>query len=168
MKRTLAYLTVFAVLLPVVLQAESETGSNPTQPDQLKFLENRALVVNIVAQVISDGPDPIWKMETTTFTISGRAVKVKLEGGNVFGFAYFTPYLQEDESILLLAQGEVWVSSMETDEIKYYPTMKSLRIDPGEKILFFPLGLSENPIKQNYRIELEIQVTRLKDTDAPE
>lgn len=164
----LSVATILTTLLPLIILAENDSEVNGESAEHLEFLEDRALVVRIAAKVLVDQDDPIWNMESTTFTISGRAVKVKLEGGNVFGFAHFTPYLQEDDTILLLAQGEVWVSSEDSDQVRYYPTMKSITITPGEKVLFFPLGLSENPIGDSYRIELEIEVTRLKDTDPTE
>jgi hypothetical protein len=159
---------ILTSLIPLVVLAENDSEGNGESAEHLQFLEDRALVVRIAAKVLADRAEPVWNMESTTFTISGRAVKVKLEGGNVFGFAHFTPYLQEDETILLLAQGEVWVSSEDSDQVRYYPAMKSITISPGETVLFFPLGLSENPMGDTYRIELEIEVTRLKDIDPIE
>ena len=100
----------------------------------------------------------IWNMDSSKLTISGMAVNLKLYGNDMMILADITPYLNDDNTILLVAQGEVWISSDESDGLTYYTTMKSLPVESGEKIIFFPLGLAVDSNSNVYTMELEIQV----------
>jgi hypothetical protein len=42
--------------------------------------------------------------------------------------------------------------------VKYYSTMKSLPVESGESVLFFPLGRAMDQQQNIYSIELEITV----------
>ncbi|MEW5817532.1 MAG: hypothetical protein AB1798_19305, partial [Spirochaetota bacterium] len=80
-------------------------------------------------------------------------------GENILVYANITPYSEDDDTIMLVAQGQVWISSKDNNSVKYLSTMKSLPVTPGEKILFLPLGVSKEAKDQPFTIELEIQVT---------
>jgi hypothetical protein len=118
------------------------------------------LDINIAARVSEAGEKAIWTVESSELTIPGRSVNVKLVGKNILVVASFTPYLKESGEIILVAQGQVWISSPVADEIKYLTTLKNIPITLGEKVLFFPLGVRnlEQEGKNLYNIELEIRV----------
>lgn len=128
--------------------------------DPLKYLKDDALSVNVVARIMDSGHETIWNMSSTKVTISGRAVQVRLEGDNVLVLANLIPYLNPDNSILLVALGQIWVPTADRKGYKYYSTMKSLPITPGEKVFFFPFGMAVDQKANVYTLELEIQVTR--------
>ena len=146
----LGFSAILTVLFLTGLSAQ-ETG------DELDYLASRELVVSLSTRIMETQEKTVWKMDNTKITPSGQAVSVKMSGENVVIFAQITPYLQNDNSILLNAQGEVFISS-EEEGTQYYSTLKSLPVVPGEKVLFFPLGMAVDSEKNLYYIELEIQV----------
>lgn len=131
----------------------ADGNSNP-----LDLVKGQALTVNVVARVMQSGHVTVWNMESRKITISGRAVQVRLEGDNVLVVAHLIPYLSTDHTILLVALGQVWAPAQNQKGYKYYSTMKSLPITPGEKVFFFPFGMAVDQKSNVYTVELEIQV----------
>ncbi len=169
MTRTVLILLVGVSFCTIVLQETSaqdqkidpKSGSSLKQPDESFFnLLQQVLDVNIAARVSEAGEKAIWTVESSELTIPGRSVNVKLVGKNILVVASFTPYVKENGEIILVAQGQVWISSPVADEIKYLTTLKNIPITLGEKVLFFPLGVRnlEQEGKNLYNIELEIRV----------
>lgn len=120
----------------------------------------QTLNINIAARVSESGEKAIWNVESSELTIPGRSVSVKLVGSNIVIVAQFTPYVGENETLFLVAQGQVWISSPLEDKIKYLTTLKNIPVTLGEKVLFFPLGVKnvEREGKNLFNIELEIKV----------
>jgi hypothetical protein len=85
---------------------------------------------------------------------------VRLDGENVRIYLICTPYLQDDGDVLLLAQGQVWFTEPLDKENRYFSTFYSIPVSFGEKVLFFPLGLSDADAQQknHFNIELEIKI----------
>ena len=138
-----------------------ETAADPNEA--LQQLLSRALSVTISARVLptdAQGDTPIWNAASTKLTIPGRSIKVRLDGDNVRIYLICTPYLQENGEVLLVAQGQVWLTQPTDKEVKYSSTFYSIPLSFGEKVLFFPLGLSnvEEQNKDFYNIELEIKI----------
>lgn len=144
------------VLLLLLAHAPSLAADGETNP--LDLVKGEALSVNIVARVMESGHVTVWNMESRKVTISGRGVQVRLEGDNVLVLAHLIPYLNQDHSILLVALGQVWAPAADKKGYKYYSTMKSLPITPGEKVFFFPFGMAVDQKSNVYTVELEIQV----------
>lgn len=128
--------------------------------DALDYLAEKELVVSLATRIVESEHQTVWHMENTKITLSGQAVNLKMTGENLVVFAQITPYIQDDETILLVAKGEVFVSSAE-EGTKYYSTLKSLPISLGEKVFFFPLGMAVDSQHNLYYIELEIQVLHM-------
>ncbi len=130
--------------------------------EALSELLSNALEVTISARVLPEDEKPVWNVESTKLTIPGRSVKVRLDGDNVRIYLICTPYMQENGDILLLAQGQVWLTEPPEKEVKYFSTFYSIPVSYGEKILFFPLGLADEMAKKqaskSFNIELEIQI----------
>lgn len=125
----------------------------------LALLKDKALSVHITARVTENGKQTIWNMDLSEVTIFGRAVTVKLNGSNIVVVATFTPYRETSKSVLLVAQGQTWITSPVDKEVKYATSFRSLPIDMGEKVLFYPLGVNLQTEKYgNINIELEIRV----------
>ncbi len=132
--------------------------------EALKFLNSNVLYINITADVLDHNGQTVWTSNISRITINGRSVTVKLSGGNVFVITDITPYIDTDNTILLVSQGEVWIGSSESNTVNHYATIKSVPVRPGERAFFFPLGIVESS-EDLYTIQLEIQVL-LNDGDA--
>jgi len=126
--------------------------------DALKYLENNALNIEIITRIVDEQGITVWDAEMSRITISGKSVKVKLQGVNILVITDITPYIRNDNTVLLVSQGEVWIGSTDSEEMNHYSTIKSLPVSMGESIMFFPLGVIKTMDKKIYNIELEIQV----------
>jgi hypothetical protein len=62
--------------------------------------------------------------------------------------------------VLLLSQGQVWFTEPPEKEAKYFSTFYSIPVAYGEKVLYFPLGVSDAAAKGQgfFNIELEIVI----------
>ncbi len=130
--------------------------------DALRYLENNALNIKIITRVVNEKGVTLWDTEMSRITISGKSIKVKLSGINLLVITDITPYIMTDSTILLVSQGEVWIGSSEFEEMKHYSTIKSIPVNSGESVLFFPLGIIKASDTEIYNIELEIQVNQHK------
>jgi len=128
--------------------------------DALKYLEENALIIKIITRIVDEQGISVWNAEMSRITISGKSVKVKLQGANILVITDITPYIRDDRTILLVSQGEVWIGSSDSEEINHYSTIKSLPVSMGESALFFPLGVIETIDRKIYNIELEILVNQ--------
>lgn len=132
--------------------------------EALSILMDKALAVHITARVMENGKQTIWNMDISQVTISGKAVTVNLNGNNIVVTAQFTPYKESGNQVLLVAQGQTWITSPVDKKVKYATSFKSLPIDLGEPVLFYPLGVNLQTEKYgNVYIELEIRVVPYAD-----
>lgn len=155
MKRFLTALNLLIIsVIPLTAQEDID--------DILKLVQENAFKIIITARVIANNEVSVWNMEVSRLTISGKTVNVKLTDENIIVIAYITPYLEEDGSITLMAQGHVYLSNSKKKGVQYVSSVKSLPIELGETVLFYPLGVPEDNNKNNendhFIIELEIQV----------
>ncbi len=150
------------------VQAQSQAQSQEELQEALKALLSNALQINISVRVLSSDETPVWNMESTKLTLPGRSVNVRLDGDNVKIFLICTPYVQENGTMLLLAQGQVWLSSPPDSSVKSVSTFYNIPVSLGEKVLFFPLGIPTTVAKKDtFNIELEIQIVPYVDPNAP-
>ena len=163
-----------AVLLLAVagLQARAQNTELDRifQDQDLQSLIDQALQLNITAKVLPPGETPVWNSAGSKVTLPGRSVAVRLVGDKLHIDVVFTPYLEENGELLLVAQGQIWMAGAQ--ETRYFTTFKSVPVDAGEKVLFFPLGLSphvENGDTFTLQIEVEIYPYRklLEQQKAP-
>ena len=132
---------------------------------KLESLIDQALQLNITARVLPPGENAVWNSESRKVTLPGRSVAVRLVGQNVRVDVVFTPYQKEDGAVLLVAQGQVWLSEAPEQKTKYLTTIQSIPVDWGEKVLFFPLGLSAGmpSEQQTFAIQLEVEILPYKE-----
>jgi len=123
----------------------------------LDVFKDKKLEVSIITKVLEENSEVIWNVESSEVTISGQTVTVRLNGETIRILAEITPYMLDDGSILLVAKGDVLLSS-EDEGLQYKTTLKSLPVNLGEKAFFFPLGVAFDADKNIYTIQLEIQV----------
>ncbi len=152
--RVLALFVLFVAVSPGARAVDFE--------EALEVLENQVLVLEITARVTENGRETVWNMELTEVTVSGRAVHVELEGHDLVVHVQFTPY-ERDDSIVLVAQGQAWLGSGESQEVTYRSAYDSMPVSPGETVVFFPLGTSEDSNGDGddlLNLELEISIER--------
>jgi hypothetical protein len=159
-----------AAIMPLLLaiavaQAPAQAQAPDVDPKEaLQQLLSSALSITISARVVppdaQEDETSIWNAESTKLTISGRAIRVRLDGDNVHIFLICTPYVQEDGGVLLLAQGQVWFTEPTDNESKLYNTFYTIPVTFGEPVFFFPLGVSDTdqPQKGFFNIEVEIKI----------
>ncbi len=138
-KKNLVTLSFFALSLA---QARAQSQDMDLR-DAVHELLSNALQINISARVLPSDEKPVWNVESSKLTIPGRSVKIRLDGDNVRIYLICTPYVRDNGTVLLLAQGQVWLSEPPDKEVKYFSTFYSIPVSFGEKVLFFPLGLSD-------------------------
>lgn len=132
--------------------------------DVLRSLFDQALTVSIIARITENGRETIQTYELTRVTISGRAVRLRLEGGNLTVIVEFTPY-EDSNGILLVAEGTILLRTPDNEEVKYVTSMRSVPIAAGERVFFYPLGRSafdmslESEESGTLNIELELEVS---------
>ncbi len=152
------FLTVATLLLILSFNVQAQTGGID------KYIEGKKLSVNLNTRILGTENETVWHMESSNLTISGEAVKVKLKGENLVLIADITPYLNPDNTIFLVAKGEIFLSdSADSEEVKYYTTLQSLPVEDGEKVVFFPLGMAYDSNSNFYSMEMEIQVLSVQD-----
>jgi len=138
------------------------SGQDLNLKEAFQRLLEKALQLNIEAKILPPNAAPVWNMKSRELTIPGRSVAVKLVGDNIRIEAVFTPYQQEDGQLLLVAQGQVWLSESSLKETRYMSTFNSIPIVLGEKILFFPLGIGNISKQQTFTLQLEVEVLPYK------
>ena len=118
--------------------------------------------IEIILSLEQSNQLSLWYSKQSEETYLGQPVNVQIYGSNLRVNASFTPYRIKNEGLILVAQGQIWFSSNSNDPAQYVSTYRSLPISSGEKIFFYPLGLS-NEIDGNGLLKLQIGlVTRNK------
>lgn len=149
----------FLLMMLAAFQAEAQGSELERifQDQNLQSLIDSALQLNITARVLPSDEQPVWNSASREITFPGRSVAVRLLGENIRIDAVFTPYQQEDGELLLVAQGQIWFS--EAAETKYLTTFQSIPVSLGEKVLFFPLGFSEQfAEKSTFTLQIEVEI----------
>ncbi|GEM_PF-679276 len=159
-KRLLAFGLAALLLAPVSAGAEGPARTE----DPLAGAMEPSLTILIAARVSGAGEAAVWNAESSETTIPGRGIGVRLVGSNVVVVAQFTPYIQTKDSLILVAQGQVWISTPLQEEIKYLTTLKSIPVSLGEKVLFFPLGVKRVEKKSEYMYDIELEIKILPHT----
>jgi len=154
---------ILCCFFPSPLMAGDDEARRLELEEALSAIEEQRLELEIHARVRGENRESVWTTKTRELTVSGKSVAVTLAGENLLVRANLIPFVNADESIFLVAKGEVWIQEEEGEEKKYYSTIKSLPIEAGESVIFFPMGVLMDSEKENvYIIELEIQVEPLK------
>ena len=147
--------SLFRIMVLLALLTTPLTAQSAAVPENLA---NQILYLQIDARLLSGQGEKLWEMENKAYTISGRTVDVRLEGTNILAISRLTPYTREDETVLLVAQGEVWYTRSKEEGMKYYSGMTSIPVALGESAIFFPLGVDPEKSADAFSIEIEITV----------
>ncbi|AFG38518.1 hypothetical protein [Spirochaeta africana] len=119
---------------------------------------------HIFARLFEQEGTQVWNSEFVRRTISGRTVTVQLEGDSIVVLAKFTPYDQDGDTVMLVAQGQTWLSVQGTEGVRYRTAFKSLPLALGESLFFFPLGVhAAGQSSDSMNLELEVQLHKVID-----
>lgn len=158
--------TILSIIVTSLYIVATPLGAQDGTESSIDTLFDGALKVHIKARIIDEGANQeLWNMDLTRFTISGRSITVQLEGTNIRVHAEFTPYWESENQLVLVAQGQTWISTDgNMDEPEYRTSFTTLPIELGEPILFLPLGSGHVPVDTErfgrLNIELELNVER--------
>lgn len=136
-------------------------GQDLNLNETLQSILDDAMEINVAARLYLPNQEPMLYAENSKLTtIPGRSVAVKIQGGNIIIKAVLTPYRNENNELILVAQGQVWLTDNKVENaIQYLSSFDSIPINFGETISFFPLGLSKELANTEYlNIEIAIQI----------
>ena len=146
-----------AVILLLILLAAA--GLHADELDEiLKYLSDKVLSVHITARLIDKDQIIVWDAESSHITNVGKAVNIRLVGSGVIIDSYITPFGNLDETLVLVANGEMWFSNNRQEGLRYESFIKSVPVRAGEKVIFFPLGVAVDSQTNIYTIQLEIEI----------
>ena len=150
-----------AAFLLSLLSLQAALGDDPPDIEALQALVDDILQVNIVARIIPEDSG-LFHVTRSQLTVPGRPIEIRFQGENIYINATLTPYFAENGHLFLVAQGRVWTSSAE-NVVKYLTSFKSIPVNLGEKVLFFPLGMPEDLASEGFfNIALEIEIVPFK------
>ena len=125
----------------------------------LDFISDKDLSVHIELSLLDKDHEISWDAESTHITVIGRSVNLRLVASELVIDAYITPFGELGKNLVLVANGEIWFSDPGNGNgIRYETFIKSLPIDSGEKVIFFPLGVAVDSDTNIYTIQVEISV----------
>ncbi len=151
-----------AVLLLAPAAAVVAQEDDPLD-DILDYLADKALSVHIVIRLLDGNEVIVWDVEYTDVTVIGRALNVRLVGEDIVIDAFLTPFGSIETNLILVAYGQLWFTDSPEEGVRYESFLKSLPVEPGERIIFFPLGVAVDSDTNIYTIQLEIQLLPYKD-----
>ena len=134
----------------------------------LEFISDKSLSVHIELSLLDQDHEISWDAESTHITVVGRSVNVRLVASELVIDAYITPFGEMGKNLVLVANGEIWFSDSEGGNgIRYETFIKSLPVEAGEKVIFFPLGVAVDSDTNIYTIQVEISVQPHKEYRKP-
>ena len=159
--------TFLTLLMPLLAVTQHPAAQDHAIADEaLRQLLEGAFSVHISARIFDQHDnETVWNMDLSRVTISGRSVKVRLDGSNIVVEAEFTPFWAENDQLMLVADGQTWVTGDSLqEEAEHRTAFQTLPIQLGEPVTFFPLGASNLPVDTDrygrLNIELKINVER--------
>ncbi|MCQ2604127.1 MAG: hypothetical protein MJ215_03675 [Spirochaetia bacterium] len=152
MLRKFAFLP-FLLLIPVLAAySEAETvQSEGISEDTSLYNMNIGLKVTG-----TESGDSLVNSYADKTVFSGRPVHLNLKGSNFKAAIQLTLFNTAAGGMVLLAQSTVFCRG---DRDRVLSTVKSIPVNMGEKILFFPLGVLSAGEQDKYECLLEINIT---------
>ena len=151
------------VLVAATLVAVGIAGAESQPPssieDALRSALDDQLEIKIGLSLTQADQYTTWNTQQSELTISGRSVNVEVTGSNIRIHAVFTPYLDAAGDLELVAQGQVWLDDGPEAPTRYVATYRSVPLSLGEKLLFFPLGITGDAVDE-VTLKLEVEIVR--------
>ena len=148
--RRLPFLLLFVVFLtPLHAQADFE--------DLASRILQEALSIRVDTRVTASGGE-FWENSLSKITVPGRSISLHLEGRNARLSVHLTPFPEDDDAVLLVAQSEIWLDEEDREGVDYYSSLKSIPVPSGETVRFFPLGAAEEKLDDT-RVQIRMDIT---------
>jgi len=144
------------VVLMLILFIISSAWADDLE-DIVKYLSGKVMSVQIKLSLLDKDEEITWDAESTHMTVVGRAINIRLVGPGIVIDSYITPFGDLEENLVLVANGEIWFASAD-EGTRYETFIKSLPVETGESIIFFPLGVAVDSDTNIYTIQLEISL----------
>ncbi len=157
-------LLISLVILGVqpVFSQEENVNDEEKAERLMEVLRQEALLVEIIALVRSETEEILWSTDIREITVFGKQVQIRINSQNITVAADFTPYTQDKGQVMLLAQGQTWVRSNDSEQVRYQSALRSMPIDLGYPVLFYPLGVDlSDPGVGKTTLELQVTVYSL-------
>jgi hypothetical protein len=119
-------------------------------------LRERAVVVTMVSRIVEQNEEVVWNSETSSVTIPGRPVGLKLVGSNLVAAVQFTPFLRPNGKHLLVTLGQIWIN-VPNEGISFHTTMQTIPLEFSEQVYFFPLGSMKDQDTPSIEIQLVLE-----------
>ena len=131
--------TLFLLSFAVAGISAQEALTRESPLEALPGLRERAVVVTMVSRIVEQNEEVVWNSETSSITIPGRPVGLKLVGSNLVAAVQFTPFLRPNGKHLLVTLGQIWIN-VPNEGISFHTTMQTIPLEFSEQVYFFPLG----------------------------
>ena len=141
-----------------------EAATQETPLEELPGLRERAVVVRMISRIVEQNEEVVWNSETSSVTIPGRPVGLKLVGSNLVASIQFTPFLRPNGKHTLVTQGQIWINAP-NEGISYHTTMQTIPLEFREQVYFFPLGSME--AQDEARIEIQLVLEPYSERSPP-
>jgi len=142
--------TLFLSFFAVSISAQG------TALQDLPGLRERAVVVTMVSRIVEQNEEVLWNSETSSVTIPGRPVGLKLVGSNLVAAVQFTPFLRPNGRHVLVTLGQIWIN-VPNEGMSYHTTMQTIPLEFSEQVYFFPLGSIKDPDAPSIEIQLVME-----------
>jgi len=158
---SLLLVNVIFILTIGILNAQDRLvpGEAPRRGEGQGF--RRQLVLDINTRVL-EGGRVTWNVPRQEKTIPGTPVSIQLAGSNVAMVVQFTPFLRRNETNVLVAHAQIYITNPDQG-VNYYTSMQTIPMEYNEPIYFYPLGRSE---ESSTSIEIIITVNRYRETET--
>lgn len=130
-------------------------------------LSGKVLSVSIKMEMVRR-ETVLWNQETRKLTLPGQPVMIRLNSPRMRLHSEITPYRRQSPDILLVARGQVWIQESHSPGVRYFTTMRTLSVNLGEPVFFFPLGGAENPPDDKAQLRMLIIVEAYPQEDLLE
>ncbi len=152
---------LFLLFFPLTLWAQEGEIPELLQREE-------AIRISIRARLSSSNNTGGWESEVDKYTIPGRSVTVHFSNERARLSVHFTPYRDGAGSFILVVRNELWIrqkGNNELQRVQYSSMVRTISLDHGEPIQFYPLGkVSEGKGQSgNSQVELGLSVWHLSE-----
>ena len=150
--------------LGLLLLSAANLASQEEQKSEAATSENNYIVL-VTTRILEGGQLPVLETSARQRANFGHTASFKMVGSNIVILSHFTPLqIIETQSYALLAQGEIWLADNKGN-VRYFSSIRTIPMNIGEPVLFFPLGQKISSADQGIEIKIEILEEKNEDTE---
>jgi hypothetical protein len=148
--------SAFTIFLSFFAVSAGLGAQEATALQDLPGLRERAVVVTMISRIVEQNEEVVWNSETSSVTIPGRPVGLKLIGSNLIATIQFTPFLRPNGRHILVTLGQIWIN-VPNEGISFHTTMQTIPLEYSEQVYFFPLGSVKDEDAPSIEIQLVLE-----------